>query len=213
MGIRRALIITSCVPLLTAAGCATVPEDRISTAQALRNEMALSAPSASEGGPVEVRVVPKREVARAAKPVAPSHFVWPLAPVVVNSPFGHRFHPISGTYVFHAGLDLEAYKRQRVVSAFAGRVVYAGRNGAHGNHVEVQHSKRYVTRYSHLAAVRVSVGDRVDKGAVIGTAGATGHTTGVHLHFELWKDGHPADPLDLLPDPDGPRTLVELSPR
>lgn len=96
-----------------------------------------------------------------------------------------------------------------MVSAFAGRVVYAGRNGAHGNHVEVQHGKRYVTRYSHLAALRVSVGDWVDKGAVVGTAGATGHVTGVHLHFELWKDGHPADPLDLLPDPDGPRTLVE----
>ena len=86
--------------------------------------------------------------------------------------------------------------------------VFAGRNGAHGNHVEVQHGKRYVTRYSHLESIRVSAGDWVDQGAVVGTAGATGHVTGVHLHFEVWKDGHPADPLDVLPDPDGPRTLV-----
>lgn len=149
MGNRRALIIVSCGQLVLAAGCATVPEERISAAEALRNEMALDAPVTSVGGPVEVRVVTK-QTSRAVKLIQPSDFVWPLQPVVVNSPFGHRFHPISGSYVFHAGLDLEAYKRQRVVSAFAGRVVYAGRNGAHGNHVEVQHGKRYVLSLIHI---------------------------------------------------------------
>lgn len=174
--------------------------------------MANHSDGAGSGGPVEVQVVAKPQARRpVSKYVAPADFLWPVSPVVVNSPFGHRFHPISGSYVFHAGLDLEAFRKQRVVSVFSGRVIYAGRNGAHGNHVEVQHNKRYVTRYSHLDAVRVSVGDWVDRGATVGVAGSTGHSTGVHLHFEVWKDGLPMDPLDVLPDPEGPRLLVESS--
>ncbi len=203
---KRPILISAL--LFIATGCATFAPERISAAEALRDESMLVPLSSAPNTPFEAQLAMPGKNAVKRKPTQPAAFVWPLTPVVVNSPFGHRFHPISGSYVFHAGLDLEAYKKQRVVSAFAGRVVFAGRNGAHGNHVEVQHGKRYVTRYSHLESIRVSAGDWVDQGAVVGTAGATGHVTGVHLHFEVWKDGHPADPLDVLPDPDGPRTLV-----
>jgi murein DD-endopeptidase MepM/ murein hydrolase activator NlpD len=128
-------------------------------------------------------------------------FLWPIAPVVVTSPFGNRVHPINGGYRFHAGLDLMAELAQPVRAAYDGTVVYSGWNGAYGKEVELQHDPHLATRYGHLLSVLVGDGTRVRRGDVIGLAGSTGSSTGVHLHFELLRDGQAEDPEEELPAP------------
>ncbi|QSQ19755.1 M23 family metallopeptidase [Pyxidicoccus parkwayensis] len=124
--------------------------------------------------------------------------MWPLAPVNITSLFGQRWHPILGENRRHLGVDLAATQGQVIYTADKGVVLRAGWNGDHGNQVEVQHAGRWVTRYSHLSRVLVEPGEILERGEALGLAGETGLATGVHLHFELWRDGQPMDPLDAL---------------
>lgn len=133
----------------------------------------------------------------------PATFAWPVDPVVVTSPWGHRTHPVHGDYRFHAGVDLEANRAQPVYAAGPGVVAFAGWNSGHGKQVELQHDPHLSTRYSHLSAWSVQAGDVVKRGDVIGWAGKTGTATGVHLHFELRRDGEALDPEAELPGPGG----------
>ena len=123
-------------------------------------------------------------------------FSWPVDPVLVTSVFGSRLHPILGTERDHQGLDLAAKAGQLVTAAAQGVVLRAGPAGGHGNQVILQHDGRVTTRYSHLSRVLVVPGDVVEQGDVVGAAGRTGLATGVHLHFELWHEDAPVDPLD-----------------
>jgi murein DD-endopeptidase MepM/ murein hydrolase activator NlpD len=135
---------------------------------------------------------------REATAVDPNLFWWPLSPVVVTSPWGHRTHPIHGDYRFHAGVDLEAELEQPVFAAGPGIVAFAGWNAGHGKYIALQHGARLSTTYSHLDGFSVQNGDTVRRGDLIGFAGQTGAATGVHLHFELRRDGEPLDPEDIL---------------
>lgn len=128
-------------------------------------------------------------------------FIWPVSPVAVTSLFGKRLHPIARTYKPHNGLDLAAGFGQEVYAAARGTVLIAEWVGGHGNHVRVQHANGVVTAYSHLADILVPPGAVVKQGQPIGLAGSTGVSTGVHLHFELWVNGQPVDPLDQLAEP------------
>ena len=83
-----------------------------------------------------------------------------------------------------------------VYAAGDGRVIKAGYTRANGNYVFIQHGEQYVTRYLHLHKRKVKQGQRVSQSQVIGTVGSTGAATGPHLHFELWKDGRPVNPLN-----------------
>lgn len=125
-------------------------------------------------------------------------FAWPVDPVLITSVFGSRVHPVTGRQREHLGLDLAAKHGQLVSASARGVVVRAGWNGAHGNQVVIQHDGDVTTRYSHLSRVLVTPGEVLEEGDVVGAAGKTGLATGVHLHFELWRDGEPCDPLDEL---------------
>ncbi|MGZ3461770.1 MAG: M23 family metallopeptidase, partial [Archangium sp.] len=125
-------------------------------------------------------------------------FIWPVDPVVITSVFGSRMHPILGEEREHQGLDLAAKAGQLVTAAAGGVVVRAGWNGGHGNQVVLQHDGNVTTRYSHLSRILVEPGEVLEQGDVVGAAGMTGLATGVHLHFEIWRDGEPCDPLDEL---------------
>jgi len=134
--------------------------------------------------------------------IGPVRFLWPVEPVVLNSPFGWRSDPIAGERTrFHHGVDLDGDKGQVVGSAAGGVVTWAGWNGGHGRQIEVTHHSGWVTRYSHLSRTLVTRGDRVGMGDPVGLVGSTGRSTGPHLHFELWKDGRSIDPMAVLGDP------------
>jgi murein DD-endopeptidase MepM/ murein hydrolase activator NlpD len=124
----------------------------------------------------------------------------PVTPAVVTSFYGPRRDPLDGRPRYHLGLDLEAREGQPVAAAADGQVVSAGWAGGHGNRVEVLHDGGIVTGYSHLSSILVPPGALVRRGQPVGLAGHTGRVTGPHLHFEVWRDGEPQDPLDVLPD-------------
>ncbi|HSP81042.1 MAG TPA: M23 family metallopeptidase [Myxococcaceae bacterium] len=125
-------------------------------------------------------------------------FAWPVDPVIITSVFGSRRHPSTRRERNHLGLDLAAREGQLVSASSAGVVRHADWNGAHGLQVVVEHEGDVLTRYSHLSQVLVGPGERVEQGDVLGLAGKTGLATGTHLHFELWRDGRPKDPLEEL---------------
>jgi murein DD-endopeptidase MepM/ murein hydrolase activator NlpD len=64
--------------------------------------------------------------------------------------------------------------------------------------VEVDHGSGVVTRYAHLSAIQVGVGQQLEPGAVLGRLGSTGRSTGPHLHYEVRIDGEPVDPARFL---------------
>ncbi len=87
-----------------------------------------------------------------------------------------------------------------VGAAAAGTVVEAVHNDAAlGDYVKIQHDDGSRTVYAHLSDIYVTSGQMVATAEPIGALGCTGHATGTHLHFELWIDGKPVDPLDYLP--------------
>lgn len=114
-----------------------------------------------------------------------------------TSSFGPRRHPIHGGVRDHHGLDLAAPTGTRVVAVTDGRVVAAGDRGGYGLVVEVDHGGGVTTRYAHLSAIDVVVGDRLDAGERLGAVGSTGASTGPHLHLEVRVDGTPIDPRDV----------------
>jgi murein DD-endopeptidase MepM/ murein hydrolase activator NlpD len=130
-------------------------------------------------------------------PGAP-HFVLPVAGRP-SSGYGLRSDPIHGGTVNHPGFDLAAASGTEVTAAASGTVVHAGPAGTYGNLVTLRHDNGFETRYAHLSAVDVKVGDVVDAGADLGKVGTTGYSTGPHLHFEVRHDGKTIDPAPLLP--------------
>lgn len=134
--------------------------------------------------------------------VAPLQLAWPVHPVVINSLFGRRVHPVTGENSTHKGLDLRAELGQAIYTAAPGVVLRAGWFGGYGKMVEVQHAGRVTTRYGHLSEVLVAPGEVLQKGDALGLAGDTGLATGVHLHFEIWREGQACDPMDELDMPE-----------
>jgi len=133
-------------------------------------------------------------------PGARQAFIWPIWPAELSSPFGFRIHPLTGKKRFHHGVDLRAMAREEVRSIQEGWILHAGWAGGYGYMVEVLHPGRHFSRYAHLSQVNVRVGEKIQTGTVVGLAGDSGETTGVHVHFELWKEGHPVDPTLHLPE-------------
>lgn len=125
-------------------------------------------------------------------------FVWPVPfTTEVTSPFGDRYHPISGEYSFHAGTDIAAPGAENtpVVAAKPGTVTFVGEMGSYGNLVTIDHGNGVETRYAHLNSFQTSVGSTVSAGQVVGLLGNTGGSTGPHLHFEIRYDGVPYNPM------------------
>lgn len=139
----------------------------------------------------------------------PSHDLGPelagaprlAMPVIgrASSGYGMRNDPIKHTAILHPGFDLAAPTGTPVGAAAGGKVVHAGPAGTYGNLVTVRHENGYETRYAHLSAVAVKVGDAVQPGQQIGAVGSTGYSTGPHLHFEVRHEGKSIDPAPLLP--------------
>lgn len=119
----------------------------------------------------------------------------------LTSHFGPRVDPINGTPGFHRGVDIGAPSGTAIHAVRAGRVIFAGPHGGHGNLVEIDHGNGVVTRYAHCSEIGVVPGQEVGENEVIGEVGTTGHSTGPHLHFEVQVDGRAVDPLAYFDSP------------
>ncbi|HEY2345269.1 MAG TPA: M23 family metallopeptidase [Xanthomonadaceae bacterium] len=123
----------------------------------------------------------------------------PLANTYVSAPFGNRIDPITGGHEFHKGLDLDGQTGDPIHAAADGIVVRSDFDaGGYGNVVDIDHGNGYATRYGHCSKLLVKVGDLVHAGDVIAKVGSTGHSTGSHLHFEVWINGAPVNPQPYL---------------
>jgi len=115
-----------------------------------------------------------------------------------SSGFGNRRDPFTGSRAFHAGLDLAAPTGTSVFSAAAGVVTFVGQKSGYGKTVEVTHGSGFITRYGHLSAYLVEMGQRVNPGTPIARVGSTGRSTGPHLHFEVRKNDTALNPKQFL---------------
>ena len=115
----------------------------------------------------------------------------------VTSTFGHRDFDNK----FHKGLDLGTGSQNiPTYAAEAGTVTFAGRAGAAGNLIVIEHEDGLVTKYMHHSRMYVKIGQKVEKGQQIGLSGTTGYSTGNHLHFQVEKNGVAMNPAIYLMD-------------
>lgn len=124
-------------------------------------------------------------------------FAMPVRYAGVSSPYGNRFHPVLRRYILHTGVDLVA-KYVPLRAARAGVVSFAGNMSGYGKIIIIKHDNGYETRYAHLSQISTRVGERVEKGELIGKTGNTGRTTGPHLHFEIRRYGKTLNPMKYL---------------
>lgn len=117
---------------------------------------------------------------------------WPTVGGYISSHMGYRW----GSY--HKGIDIARPSNRSILAADNGTIVSAGYQGGFGNKIEIDHNNGMKTIYAHLSSIDVQVGQTVEKGQQIGVMGSTGNSTGVHLHFEVHKDGNLQNPVDYL---------------
>lgn len=114
----------------------------------------------------------------------------------VASGFGYRVDPLYKDYRLHAGLDFAAPSGTPIYATADGIVQAAGFNtDGYGNKVVINHGYGYQTLYGHMVRVKAKVGQRVNRGEVIGYIGSTGKSTGPHCHYEVIKRGTKVDPV------------------
>lgn len=140
----------------------------------------------------------------AVTPVEPSYSAQPATPSA-----GFCVYPTSGSIIttqnftwYHNGVDLAISFGQPMPPIYSCRDGVVTRAGwdpwGLGLHVRIDHGNGYETIYGHLSQINVGVGQRVGRGAVIGTMGNTGRSTGPHLHFMVDFNGIPQNPFNYL---------------
>ena len=122
----------------------------------------------------------------------------PIPGAFETSGFGYRKDPFLGTLALHPGIDFQGHTGDPARSTGAGTVVSAGPSNGYGNMVEIDHGNGISTRYGHLSAILVHIGQKVETGEEIGKVGSTGRSTGPHLHYEVRRNGVAIDPSGFL---------------
>lgn len=120
-------------------------------------------------------------------------FSWPAVGGYMSSSYGPRWGS------FHKGIDIARPSNRNILASDNGVVesIRYDANG-YGHYLVVNHNNGYKTLYAHLSHISVSIGQTVPKGAVLGTMGSTGRSTGIHLHFEVLKNGANINPASVL---------------
>lgn len=120
-----------------------------------------------------------------------SYYFFPPVKGTITTPFS--------TIKKHFGVDIVASPDEVIKCALDGTVVIANWTSETGYIIGVQHSNNLFTLYKHNSALLKSVGDYVKAGEVIAIIGNTGeYTSGPHLHFELWYNSSPVNPVDYM---------------
>lgn len=124
---------------------------------------------------------------------------WPTSVTYISSLYGYRIDPVGGIVGdFHLGVDIAGPVGTPIYAAQGGTVIRASWFSTYGNCIDIQHPSGLVTRYAHLSAYNVSVGDTVKQGQTIAAMGATGNVTGPHVHFETIINGKTVDPANYI---------------
>lgn len=140
-----------------------------------------------KGTKVEVKAPPvQKTVMRQGRGM----FAWPVSGARITSSYGARWGRT------HEGLDMVGGSTIR--AAAGGKVIFAGRQGSYGNAVIIDHGNGYQTLYGHMSSIAVRSGQSVSQGSTLGIMGSTGRSTGIHLHFEIRKNGVQQNPMKYL---------------
>jgi murein DD-endopeptidase MepM/ murein hydrolase activator NlpD len=135
----------------------------------------------------------------AARPNPQRYFDGPMglpAAAAMNAPYGTlRSYNGGSLNSYHFGSDFAGAPGSSVLAAASGQVVLADNLAIRGTAVMIDHGWGVYTLYGHMSQRNVNLGDFVEAGQVIGLVGTTGRSTGAHLHWELWVDGVPVDPM------------------
>lgn len=126
-------------------------------------------------------------------------YIWPTASKYITSTFGGRASPGGIGSTNHKGIDIGrvGYTSQ-IYAAKAGTVIVSQYSSSYGNYVVVAHGGGNTTLYGHMSSRKVSSGQVVKQGDVLGITGSTGNSTGPHLHFEITENGNRINPLTYL---------------
>lgn len=129
--------------------------------------------------------------------MATGTFIMPYTNYL-SSAYGLRTVSDLGTRDFHPAWDIPGPYGSDIAASDGGIVTSVGYTSGYGLHVIIDHENGYETLYAHLSKSTVSVGDRVAQGDTIAKMGSSGRVTGVHVHFEIRKDGATVDPATFL---------------
>lgn len=126
-------------------------------------------------------------------------WLCPVKGATVTSKYGWRTHPITGVKTFHHGTDIGLAKGSSTVASKDGVITETGFHSSMGNYIYLD-SGDYRTKYMHLSEIRVSKGQQVKRGDLVGLIGSTGDSTGAHSHWELRRitDNESTDPCPSL---------------
>jgi len=125
-----------------------------------------------------------------------------ISPVVVTTRSEYQF-PLEttlgisqGYYTLHKGVDLRAPRGTSVLAMNTGVVIEVKKiKVGYGHYVRIAHQGTVSSLYAHLDKVSVKPGDKVERGANIGSVGMTGRTSGPHLHFEIYDGNKAVNPM------------------
>ena len=120
--------------------------------------------------------------------------IWPVRGWL-SSGFGKRMSPFTGRLSMHNGIDIATYQNTPIVSPADGVVSHIGYHNRLGRLIKINHGYGVQTMYGHLAKSGVRIGQKVKRGDVIAYVGNTGSSTGPHLHYEIFINGLPVNPI------------------
>lgn len=120
-----------------------------------------------------------------------------LKPYRISSNFNlSRLNPVTGQISPHSGVDFAIPVGSPVFAVGDGEVLISKYSKIAGNYIVIKHNHQCTTRYMHLSKLFVKIGQKVKRGDNIALSGNTGRSTGPHLHFEVWMNHHPVNPLN-----------------
>jgi murein DD-endopeptidase MepM/ murein hydrolase activator NlpD len=120
-------------------------------------------------------------------------FIYPLDGYVAV-PFGERENYLTKAVEFHCGVDIATREKAEVLAALGGCVIETGNKDTYGLYLKIDHGNGWQTVYGHCSEILVRAGDKVEQGDIVAGVKFAG-TAESHLHFEIWKDEMPVDPL------------------
>lgn len=170
--------------------------------EARRRQEAAEAAAAREAGANARQAEAARRAAQSTQRRVPDGSLLDPVNGYITSQYGMRFHPVYNRWSLHDGTDFGVGCGTPIRAAASGEVISVYFNTGYGNRVIIDHGyERGVglgTAYNHLNGYSTFVGQRVERGEVIGFVGSTGYSTGCHLHFMVFENGATVNPMGWL---------------